>query len=123
MDLQGRVAESGRAICKGRGEQQATDLQAASAGGGQRICKKAGGTWGGVERSFGWWLLRSRWGLVRSSGWGDAVRGGSVLRGALVRLGLAPVRLRAREKDPLSPVTRAVLALIQALLSAMTDRR
>jgi hypothetical protein len=62
-------------------------------------------------------------GLVRSSGWGDAVRGGSVLRCALVRLGLAPVRLRAREKDPLSPVTRAVLALIQALLSAMTDRR
>ena len=31
---------------------------------------KRQGDVGVVERSFGWWLLRSRWGLVRSSGWG-----------------------------------------------------
>lgn len=53
----------------------------------------------GVGRRFGGWFLRGALG-----GW------------------LVPARLRAREKDPLSPVTRAVLALIQALLPAMIDQ-
>ena len=38
------------------------------------------GTWGVVERSFGWWLLIGPWGLLRSSGLGidcsTCVRGG-----------------------------------------------
>jgi hypothetical protein len=37
-------------------------------------------------------------------------------------VGVGPVRLRALEKDPLSPVTRAILVLIQALLPAMIDQ-
>ena len=65
---------------------------------------------GVVESWFGvgCWLLVARggWGI----GWGVAGRRCCFCGGGL---------LGCREKDPLSPVTRAILALIQALLPAM----
>ena len=44
------------------------DLQGEPLGGRAMDLQSGRGTRGGVVRSFGWWLLRSRWGLVRGSG-------------------------------------------------------